>query len=185
MAQISPMNDEVASLRCQIEDELAAFGDATIVAVIRHQLIAPKPIALSWDYGPPLDDVLSGWSVFEDVIAGARIVYCPTGFGPKCTWGLVSLIDETPSMGMDSGWFPTFLDAYFDSFSATRLPIYQVVQTNPDGTQTFRTEEGGWDDAWAEVEKLRSTGEVPVLDLTTLRHSHPRYDVITRRYPRP
>jgi hypothetical protein len=170
----------------RIKLELSAFPDPLIKPAIEALLIPPRPILRGWDYGPP-DQQFVCWQVMEDPDVGTGIAFCEEGFGPSCPWGLVSL-DETgarSNMGMDSEWFQTFLDAYFDSFSATRLPIYQVVQTNPDGTQTFLTQEGEWDEAWAEVEKLRSTGEVPVLDLTTLRHSHPIYDVVTRRYPRP
>jgi hypothetical protein len=174
------------SISARVKSELLPFSDTLIKPVIEALLIAPRPILRSWDYGQP-DQQFVCWQILEDPDVGTGIAFCEEGFGPNFPWGLVSLgeSDTRSSMGMDSAWFPTFLDAYFDSFSATRLPIYQVVQTNPDGTQTILTQEGEWDEAWAEVEKLRSTGEVPVLDLTTLRHSHPTYDVITRRYPRP
>jgi hypothetical protein len=178
------MTQDGPSIAHLIENELVAFADEDIIGFIRKHLIEPAPIMLGWDYGSPVEALVRGWSVFEDPIAGTRIVYCLHGFGPASPWGLVSLKEQIPRMGMDSGWFTCFLDAFFDSFSSSRLPIYQVVMINPDRTQTFLSAEGEFDDAWAQVEKLRSAGETPILDLSKLRHSHPIYNVITPRYPR-
>jgi hypothetical protein len=58
-------------------------------------------------------------------------------------------------MGMDSGWFPNFMDAYFDSFACTTLPIWQVFRTEPDGSKVALTAEGDWDATWREVIQLR------------------------------
>src|SRR5260370_7339874 len=48
---------------------------------------------------------------------------------PRAPWGLVWLGDEEDerrSIGMDSGCYSTFLDAYFESFAATELPIWRI-----------------------------------------------------------
>jgi hypothetical protein len=60
------------------------------------------------------------------------------------------------AIGMDSGWFKTFLDAYFESFAATELAIWRVFEGSP-GMEGYRpiSEESGWDDTWREVERLR------------------------------
>jgi hypothetical protein len=60
------------------------------------------------------------------------------------------------AIGMDSGWFETFLEAYFDSSAATELDIWRVFEGSP-GTVGYRpiSEEASWDKAWSEVERLR------------------------------
>jgi hypothetical protein len=60
------------------------------------------------------------------------------------------------SIGMDSGWFVSFLEAYFDSFAATELPIWRVFQQeNDDYPGLALTGEADWDSTWKEVERLR------------------------------
>jgi hypothetical protein len=64
------------------------------------------------------------------------IVYCESGFGPRAPWGLVWLGDvenEHMPMGMDSQWFSTLLDAYFESFAATELPVWRVFKIRAIG----------------------------------------------------
>jgi hypothetical protein len=152
-----------------IEAELVDFSDVEIIDFIKTHLIDPAPLDLAWDYGEP-DVKFRGWSVLEDAITGTRIVYCEQGFGPTNPWGLVSCYVETPSMGQDTGWFTTFLDAFFDSLSSTRLQIYQVVVTDQDGNRSFIGEPGGWDDAWQQVEALRASGNEGHFDVETLRY---------------
>jgi hypothetical protein len=69
-------------------------------------------------------------------------------------WGLVCLSgdEHTMSIGMDSGWFPRFLDAYFGSRSPCELPIWRVFK-NADSS-TPLTGEMSWDDAWQEAKKF-------------------------------
>lgn len=58
------------------------------------------------------------------------------------------------SMGMDSGWFEHFLDAYFESPASADLPIWRVFQGHAfPGTPI--SEEGGWEETWAKVMRLR------------------------------
>jgi hypothetical protein len=169
MGSVSQMNYDALTIACQIEEELAAFGDAEIVAFIRAHVIAPRPLMLGWDYGPSEDATMRDWVVFEDTIAGARIVFCSNGFGLQYLWGLVSLKEEVPRVGTDSAWFPSFLDAFFDSFSSTRLNIYRVIATHPDGTRAILSEEGGWDETWEQVMDLRRTRSDVRYDCETLR----------------
>jgi hypothetical protein len=153
-----------------IEAELVAYGDVEIVDFIRQNLVGPRPIALEWDYGPDPDAPITylGWVVLEDLVAGARVVYCEYGFGPSCPWGLVSLDSDIPSMGMDSGWFTSFLIAFFDSFSSSRLPIYQVIATHPDGTKTVLSKESILHETWAAVQALRETDDDLRYDCETM-----------------
>jgi len=58
-------------------------------------------------------------------------------------------------MGMDSGWFTTFLDAFFESVACTELPIWRVFEEKPDGTRIPVTGEGAWEATWSRIHDLR------------------------------
>jgi hypothetical protein len=58
------------------------------------------------------------------------------------------------SMGMDSSWFDSFLDAYFESQASLKLPIWRVFEGGYPGTAI--TDEGTWDATWAEIRRLRN-----------------------------
>jgi hypothetical protein len=96
--------------------------------------------------------------VLQDPQSGGEIACCEYGFGPRCPWGLVSSADEEHRrhMGMDSGWFTTFLDAFFDSFACVELPIWRVIKVEADGTRTQLTDEDGWDATWRRISELRT-----------------------------
>jgi len=59
-------------------------------------------------------------------------------------------------MGMDSAWFPTFIEAYFDSFAVTSLPIWRVFKTNEASIRDAITSEGPWEATWAIVMERRA-----------------------------
>jgi hypothetical protein len=81
--------------------------------------------AVSRDFDPHDLDISEYPCWFQDAQSGGEIAYCEYGFGPRCPWGLVSSADEERhrSMGMGSGWYTTFLDAFFESFACVELPI--------------------------------------------------------------
>lgn len=60
------------------------------------------------------------------------------------------------SIGMDSGWFSTFMDAYFDSFAATDLAIWRVFKETPGQSSTPISDEQHWHTAWEQIEALRA-----------------------------
>src|SRR5262249_28688381 len=78
------------------------------------------------------------------------IAYCESGFGPGAPWGLVGLGEPNMSIGMDSNWYTTLLEAYFESFAA-KLSIWRVFKTDPCGVRLPITPESGWDDTWKQV----------------------------------
>lgn len=141
-----------------INRELEHLSDPRVLAHIRSLLVEPKPILRNWDYGPP-GQQYPCWAVLDDDPANSDtgIAYCEYGFGPDQPWGLVWLGGDHMSMGMDSGWYPTFLDAYFESFAPTVLPIWRVIKNDPQGNPIPLTGEGGWDERWKEVEELKKT----------------------------
>jgi hypothetical protein len=110
------------------------------------------------DYGEP-DQQYPCWIVFWDPQSGAEVAYCEYGFGPNSPWGIFVLdgnaTGQRISMGMDSGWFRSFLDAFFDSFAVTNLPIWRVFKVGSDGARTPLTAEASWDAAWEKVYSLR------------------------------
>lgn len=109
-----------------------------------------------WDYGDP--DAYPCWLVLAHKASNTGIAYSEHGFGPAMPWGLLFLEGaENMSMGMDSGWFKHFLDAYFDSMAASELPIWRVFERQ--GSDFYGipvTHESTWDTTWAEIERLRS-----------------------------
>jgi hypothetical protein len=71
------------------------------------------------------------------------------------------------SMGMDSGWYPTFLQAYFESFVAALLPIWRVFKTDPSGERLPITPESGWDETWMQVMRHREEDSASRYDCDT------------------
>jgi len=85
-----------------------------------------------WDYGVP-GQTYPCWSVLNHIESNTGIAFCEFGFGPRSPWGLVMLSGaEHMSLGMDAGWFETFLEAYFDSRAITDLPIWRVFKQDGD-----------------------------------------------------
>jgi len=142
-----------------VESELALISDARVTAYIRQLLVEPAVMMRGWDYGSD-GDQYPCWTVLRHVSSNTGIVYCEFGFGPRSPWGLVKLEGDEAmtSIGMDSGWFTSFLQAFFDSFAATNLPIWQVVKTDLDVDEVkIISGEGDWDETWAKIMDLRKS----------------------------
>lgn len=120
-------------------------------------LVDPHVVFRNWDYGDP-GQQYPCWMVFRDRKSGGEIAYCEYGFGPRCPWGLVSSGEKYQGMGMgmDSAWYPTFLDAFFESAACVELPIWKVIRVEADGARTPLTEEGAWDATWHRISELRA-----------------------------
>ena len=102
--------EEIQSL---VEIELASLHDDAVGSRIRGLLVEPQIKLLGWDYGEP-GQTYPCWSVLDHEKANVGIVYSEFGFGPRRPWGLVWLSGAHTGMGMDSGWFDTFMDAFAD-----------------------------------------------------------------------
>jgi hypothetical protein len=112
-----------------------------------------------WDYGKPGEE-FPCWLVLEHAASNTGIAYCEHGFGPSMPWGLLFLSGQHMSMGMDSGWYERFLEAYFESQIAPELPIWQVFQhLGTDYPGRAITSEGSWNDTWSEIMRLRSAND--------------------------
>jgi hypothetical protein len=121
-------------------------------------LIEPYSILRTWDYGEK-GQQYPCWMVLNDIDSSAEIAYCEYGFAPKCPWGLVSSGNaaENQHMGIDSGWFTSFLDALFESYASMELPIWRVFSGEQPWPGIPLTDEGMWADMWKKVEVLRKT----------------------------
>jgi hypothetical protein len=138
---------DAETLKAMIDRELECLSDARVKEQIRPLLVEPKPILRDWDDGKP-GEQYTCWAVLNDRDSNTGIAYCENGFGPGSPWGLVWLgshDEKHLSIGMDSGWFSTFLEAYFNSFVAARLPIWRVFRTDSSGARYAITGEGEWD----------------------------------------
>lgn len=143
------------ALSANIECELAALGDPRVLDHIRSLLVPPKVQLRPWDYGTPNQE-FPCWIVLEHSRSDTAIAFCEFGFGPRNPWGLLALDRERGSMGMDSGWFNRFLDAYFESFAAADLAIWRVFESTASSSERHPVSaEGSWDHTWAEVMRLR------------------------------
>lgn len=113
------------SLKALIEAELGAAGDARLVAAVRRWLVEPRAEVMDWDYGRP-GERFPAWVVLDhSAKSGTEIVFCAEGFGPSRPWGLMIApgAEGRRYSGMDSGWFPSFMDAYWESYAALDADI--------------------------------------------------------------
>ncbi|WP_417481683.1 hypothetical protein [Maricaulis sp.] len=116
-----------ATLKRWIEVELAAASDRKIEAAIRRRLVEPEPMMRGWDYpgwrGAQAGTRYECWTVLKHPPSDTGICYCESGFGPENPWGLIFLTGDEArlSMGMDFGWYPTFLQAFEESMAVCDL----------------------------------------------------------------
>lgn len=119
-------------IRSLVETELAELHDERVKSHIQSLLVEPTMLQREWDYGVP-GQTYPCWSVLNHIESNTGIAFCEFGFGPRSPWGLVMLSGaEHMSLGMDAGWFETFLEAYFDSRAITDLPIWRVFKQDGD-----------------------------------------------------
>src|SRR5260370_40363048 len=142
------MTIDARTLKDLVENEWARTSDERIISHVRNLLVEPRIVMRHWDYGEP-GQRFACWTVLEDPESGAVIAYCESGFGPRQPWGLVREGDEAElpgaSIGSDSGWYSSFLDAFFESFAAVSLPIWRVFSMKGGAPDQALTDELGWD----------------------------------------
>jgi hypothetical protein len=153
------MSVDAEKLKALIDHELEHLSDARVLKHIRGLLVESEIVYRAWDYGAP-GEKYPCWTVLKHAASNTGIAYCEQGFGPRCPWGLVGLGEDEQqgSMGMDSGWFTSFLDAYFESLAAADLPIWRVFKESTwsaTGSGEPITEEDSWTASWAKVEEYR------------------------------
>jgi hypothetical protein len=61
------------------------------------------------------------------------------------------------SIGMDSGWYRSFLEAYVGSWASADLPIWRVFRQDGDTYPGVAlTDESDEDSTWKEINRLRA-----------------------------
>ena len=126
------MQIDADTLKGLIGQELKNLLDVRVTAHIQLCWLSPAELR-DWDYGEP-GEQYPCWITLADNGSNIAIAYCESGFGPRNPWGLLWLESrEYVSMGMDSAWHSTFLDAYFNSLAATKLPIWRVFKKEATG----------------------------------------------------
>lgn len=110
------MHDKQNDISDMINAEMSQLLDQGITEKIRTMLVFPEEIQCAWQYKEwqhDTNNLFPCWKVLvtED---NACIVYCEYGFGPRYPWGLISIESSPPSMGDDSSWHASFVDAVAD-----------------------------------------------------------------------
>lgn len=129
-----------------------------VVAYVTSLLVTPpRPLLLGWDYGAA-GEAFEGILVLHHLKSGTAIAYCQQGFGPALPWGLISTRHSPPhSMGTSDGWYPRFLDGFFESMASTDLNIWRVRERKPGNEPAWVSNELPWDEAWKRVMALRES----------------------------
>lgn len=143
-------------IQAVVEAELATLNDPRVTSHIRRLLVEPTTLLRKWDYGAP-GQTYPCWAVLNHTESNTGIAYCEFGFGPRAPWGLVFLSGTSHmSIGMDSAWFKSFLEAYFESKAAADLPIWRVFRQEGDSYPGIAlTGESDWNSTWDEVYRRR------------------------------
>ena len=85
--------------------------------------------------------------------------------------------ESPPCIGMDDGWYPRFLDAYFESKAPCELDIWRVRKNQPGQEPEWLTGEMSWDEVWHHVRALRQSDPNCRYDcehaICTSAHRHP------------
>jgi hypothetical protein len=146
-----------ADVAALVRDDMRALDDARVVAHVSALLTAPpRLLRLAWFYGA-VGETFDAFLVLDHPRSGTGIAYCRQGFGPANPWGLILTDRGPPSTGADDGWYPRFLDAYFESKAPADLDIWRVREWRPSRDGAWLSGELPWDEAWAQVAELRAS----------------------------
>lgn len=160
------MTVDAVALNRLVDAELGKLGDQRVERYIRDFLVEPRPENRDWDYGEPGQQYVC-WTVLQHPPSNIEVAYCENGFGPQAPWGMLFLTGEFISMGMDSQWYPTFLQTFFASRAASHLPIWRVFKTDKSGVREAITDEDAWDDTWRAVNAFRKVDPTVQYDCDT------------------
>lgn len=170
------MGIQATDISRMIETELAQVSDSRVVDHIRSLMVSQYVVMRGWDYGEPGTEYPC-WSVLEHEPSRTGIAYSEYGFGPSYPWGLVNLSgpDKYMSMGMDSAWYPCFVETYFESRASSELPVWRVFRS-VDGSYPGEpiTDESDWESTWEEVYRLRESNKDQRFNYHhSVEYSHP------------
>jgi hypothetical protein len=145
---------DVAAL---VRDDMRMLYDSRVLAHISALLLAPpRPVLLAWPYGA-VGETFEGFLVLDHPRSDTALAFCQQGFGPADCWGIIATDHGPLSTGKSDGWYPRFLDAYFDSMAPTELDIWRVKERRPSQGPVWVSGELPWDEAWKRVYALRES----------------------------
>jgi hypothetical protein len=145
----------LADVAALVREDMRALDDARVVEHVSALLVAPpRPLRLAWLYGA-VGEAFDAFLVLDHPRSGTGIAYCRQGFGPTSPWGLILTNRGPPSTGSDDGWYPRFLDAYFESKAPADLDIWRVREWRLSRDGAWMSGELPWDEAWERVSALR------------------------------
>jgi hypothetical protein len=150
-ARLIDTADEVTALAT---GELTSIADSVVRDALRARLVLPQRHLRNWDYGPE-GQQFPCWTIALDHVSDTAIVYSQYGFGPDSPWGLVSISDLW--FGMDAGWFLRLEDAFVESYLASDLPIWNVVQQDDGLTTEVVASSLTMDDAFRRRDAVQAT----------------------------
>lgn len=113
--------DQIVKL---VSCEIDKIEQVDLIQVIQNLVILPRKELCDWDYGKSDEQVLC-WVVAEHLQSNTGIAYSEQGFGPKYSWGLLSIDGPHLSIGTDASWFTSLEDA------VRQAPFWRGK--NPDG----------------------------------------------------
>ena len=105
-----------SQVRTLVEAALSQIEDERLRERISQLLVPPHCELREWDYGEG-DQEFPCWIILEHQPSNTCIAYCEEGFGPASPWGLLFISGAHLNMGMDSGWFMRFEDAFRQSMA--------------------------------------------------------------------
>ncbi len=147
-----------ADVTALVRDDMRALDDVRVVAHVASLLLGPpRPLRLEWPYGE-VGETFDAFLVLDHPQSGTGIAYCQQGFGPANPWGLIwTGRASSLTTGMDDGWYPRFLDAYFESKAPADLDIWRVREWRSGRDGAWVSGELPWDEAWVQVSTLRAS----------------------------
>ena len=116
---------DAAAMRMLVREQLDLIDDPIVREGLSRILVSPRERTLEWEYGRGGETYL-GWMVAEHPESDTGIAWCGHGFGPNMPWGLVSLTSS--SMGSDASWYPSLREVFLESWAASDLEIWVVVE---------------------------------------------------------
>ena len=102
------MSRTATAMKALVATELERIPEVACKNRLAERLVEPSFVALAWEFGA------IGATRMCCVVArlddgDQALVYCEDGFGPRESWGAVSL--SAASMGSDDQWFISLYDA--------------------------------------------------------------------------
>jgi len=136
-----------------VDSQVKTIADPIVRSFLQSLLVRPIKQQREWGYETAPNETFLCWLVLEHTMSDTGIAYSELGYGPSQPWGLVFL--SKLIIGDDSGWFSTLERAFYDSYAAGDLKIWNLVK-KVNGEIAEVIEEGvTLDAAYGKRDKLK------------------------------